>query len=924
MEEENLELIILICIVIPLLSYFYFANKKRTREYLAHQAAIIEALLEEVNKFHLEITELSSQYIDQRIIVQILKDYEQHYSKLKKLTDNQIVNNPPLHSFKQIYSDIHNWKRKQNEKFFKAEAHDMEAFFADIDGKSLDEQQKIAVMTNEENTLVLAGAGSGKTLTISAKVKYLVERLGIHSDEILLISFTKASADEMTERIRKKLGISITAMTFHKLGLEIITSLAKARPEISDNALTGTINRYFSENVVSNTKVLQNIVYFYSMYLAVPKNLEEFDTLGEFQQDQSSNNLETLRSKIENSESKLKQEHRTLKLERVRSLEEVIIANYLYLNGINYEYEAVYPYKGDRYRKAYRPDFYLPDYDIYIEHFGITRDYRTPWLSKIEEEKYIEGIHWKRQLHDDNKTTLVETYSYLNKEGTLLRELERCLKAQGVQFNVIDLYAVYEQVALQEKEEQQFKELKKLIGTFLTLFKSNGFTEKDFKRMEDGISSIEIPFLKERTHLFLSIVKPIYSIYQENLKKQISIDFNDMINNATQLVTTRQPDSIKYKYIIIDEFQDISMGRYRLVKAIKDLTAAKVMAVGDDWQSVYRFSGSDLELFIHFEKYFGFTETLRIERTYRNSQQLINKAANFVMSNPRQLKKNLISSKTQSNPIEIYGYAADVMGAFSKAVNHIVSKNGTKTGIMVIGRNNADFKYLFANDSQKQFSYSDKKEGHSLKSKKYSTVKFQLLTAHRSKGLEADNVIVINLRNHLIGFPNKIADDPLLTLVLTDADQYLYAEERRTFYVALTRTKNKTYLIAPQYETSVFVEELIQKHSIPFYLVTNEDSIRKNPKCPHCSTGHLILRTNPKDNSYFLGCTNYPSCAQTFKEIDILKKPLKCMKCEGYMVKRKGPRGDFYGCSNYPLCKNSLSIREADYDYELPFPEVKI
>lgn len=924
MEEKDLEIIILISIVIPLISYFYIKNKKRTREYLTQQAAIIEVLLVEVNKFHLKINEISGQYIDQRIIIQILKDYEQHYSKLEKLTDDQIVSNPPLHSFKQIYSDIYKWKREQNEKFFKTEAHAMEAFFADIDGKTLDEQQQIAVMTNEENTLVLAGAGSGKTLTISAKVKYLVERLGVQPDEILLISFTKASADEMTERIQKKLDIPITAMTFHKLGLEIITSLAKARPEISDDELTATINRFFSENVISNTKILQNIVHFFSMYLAVPKNLEEFDTLGEFQQDQSSNNLETLRSKIENSEAQLKQEHRTLKLERVRSLEEVIIANFLYLNGINYEYEAVYPYKGDKYRKAYRPDFYLPDYDIYIEHFGITRDYRTPWLSKIEEEKYIEGIHWKRNLHEENKTVLVETYSYLNKEGTLLMELKKRLKKQNVQFHEIDLRSVYEQLALQEKEEQQFKELKKLIGTFITLFKSNGFTEKDFERMEDDASSIEFPFLKERTQLFLSIVKPIYIVYQENLKKQNSIDFNDMINNATQLLTTLQPDSIKYKYIIIDEFQDISMGRYRLVKAIKDLTAAKVMAVGDDWQSVYRFSGSDLELFIHFEKYFGFTEILRIERTYRNSQQLINTAANFVMSNQRQLKKNLISSKTQSNPIEIYGFDADVMGAFSRAVDHIIFKNGTKTEIMVISRNNADFKYLFANDRQKQFSYNEKKEGHSLKSKKYSTVKFLLLTAHRSKGLEADNVIVINLRNHLIGFPNKIADDSLLSLVLTDADQYEYAEERRTFYVALTRTKNKTYLIAPQRETSVFVEELIQEHAIPFNLVTNEESIRKNPKCPHCSTGQLILRTNARDNSYFLGCTNYPSCAQTFKEIDILKKPLKCMKCEGYMVKRKGPRGDFYGCSNYPLCKNSLSIREADYDYELPFPDVKV
>ncbi len=892
-------------------------------EFISQQNAMIEALLIEVDKFHLETTELTRQYIDHRSTIKIKEDYETLYSKVERLTKEQIVSNPPLDSFKRIYSDFDNWKKEQNQNFLKIEAQDMKAFFADIDGKALDEQQQNAVMTNEENTLVLAGAGSGKTLTISAKVKYLVERIGIQPDEILLISFTKASAEEMTERIQKKLGIPITAMTFHKLGLDIITSLDKARPEVPDNELSETINRYFSENVASNNKILGDVVRFYSMYLAVPKNLEEFDTLGEFQQDQSTNNLETLRSKIENSEAKLKQEHRTLKLERVRSLEEVIIANFLYLNGIRYEYESIYPYKIDKYRKAYRPDFYLPDYNIYIEHFGITRDYRTPWLSKIEEKKYVEGIHWKRKLHQENKTTLVETYSYMNKEGTLLKELEQRLKKQDVKFNAIDLQAVYEQLALQEKEEQQFKELKKLIGTFITLFKSNGFTENDFKRMEAAIPSVKHPFLQERTRIFLPIVKPIYSAYQENLKQQKAIDFNDMINDATQLLTMHGATSFNYRYIIIDEFQDISMGRYRLVKAIKDLTTAKVMAVGDDWQSIYRFAGSDLELFIHFEKYFGYTELLRIERTYRNSQQLINTAAKFVMSNPRQLKKNLISSKELLKPVEIYGYAADVVRAFSKATDDIVSRNGMNSEIMVVGRNNADFKYLFANDSQKQFSYNEKNV-HSLKSKRYPSVKFQLLTVHKSKGLEADNVIVVNLRNHLIGFPNKIADDSLLSLVLTDADQYLYAEERRLFYVAITRTKNKTYLIAPQYETSLFIEELVKKHAIPFNLVTNEEAIRKNPKCTHCSTGHLILRTNAKDNSSFLGCTNYPSCAQTFKEVDILKNPLKCMKCEGYMVKRKGLNGDFYGCSNYPLCENSLNIEEASYNHELPFPNVKM
>ena len=916
-------IIVSLIIIIPALLYSLNGLKKKKDKLIAEQQAVIETLLIDVEEFHKEVNDLARQYIDFRSTLKIKDRYGELYLKVEKLPQEQLASNPPLSSFQQIYSDLNKWKSQQNQQFLKTEARAMKEFFSNVDGKALDEQQQVAVMTNEENTLVLAGAGSGKTLTISAKAKYLVERLGVHPDEILLISFTKASAEEMTQRIQEKLGIPITAMTFHKLGLDIITTLEKSRSDIADNVLANTINEYLSESVVKNKRVLGDIVKFYGMYLGVPKDLEEFDTLGEFQQNQPINNLETLRSKIENSQAKLKQEHRTLKLEQVRSLEEVIIANFLYLNGIRYEYEALYPYETDKYRKAYRPDFYLPEYDIYIEHFGITRDYRAPWLSKIEEKKYIDGVSWKRELHSKYGTTLVETYSYLNKEGTLIKELKKRLQEKGVQFNEVDLQAIYEELALKNKEEQQFKELKKLIATFITLFKSNGFTDKDFEKLEGGIPALKIPFLQERTRLFLSIVQPIYHAYEETLRKQNAIDFNDMINKATYLVSTQQPSFIKYKYIIIDEFQDISMGRYRLVKAIKDLTSAKVMAVGDDWQGIYRFTGSDLELFIHFEKYFGHTEILRIERTYRNSQQLINTAAKFVMSNPRQLKKNLVSSKISQSPVEIYGYANNVIGALSKAIDDIVSKHGDNAEIMILSRNNADFKFLFANDIQKQFDYSEKK-GHALKSKKHPQAKFRLLTVHKSKGLEADNVIVINMRNHLIGFPNKIADDPLLALVLTDADQFLYAEERRIFYVALTRTRNKTYLIAPQYDTSAFVEELVKKHKIPFNVVTNEESIRDNPKCPHCSTGHLILRTNPRDNSYFLGCTNYPSCNQTFKEIDILRKPLKCMKCEGYMVKRKGSRGYFYGCSNYPLCKNSLNIKEAGSDPRLPFPDVKI
>lgn len=278
------------------------------------------------------------------------------------------------------------------------------------------------------------------------------------------------------------------------------------------------------------------------------------------------------------------------------------------------------------------------------------------------------------------------------------------------------------------------------------------------------------------------------------------------------------------------------------------------------------------------------------------------------MKNPIQLKKKLVSDKRKISPLKIYGYSENVIGAFEAAIQDILRNDPNTNEIMVISRNNTDFRFFFDKDEKNRFNYKEKPTHH-LKSNFYPNVKFNLITTHKSKGLEAENVIVINLRNHLIGFPNKISDDPILSYVLTNADNYPYAEERRVFYVAVTRTKNSTYLIAPEKETSLFVEELVKEQKIPFSIVTEEETHRDNPKCPYCQTGYLIVRKNPVTNKEFLACTNYPGCSQTYKEIDILKNPLKCTSCGGYMVKRSGPYGAFYGCADYPTCNNKSTLK---------------
>jgi len=190
-------------------------------------------------------------------------------------------------------------------------------------------------------------------------------------------------------------------------------------------------------------------------------------------------------------------------------------------------------------------------------------------------------------------------------------------------------------------------------------------------------------------------------------------------------------------------------------------------------------------------------------------------------------------------------------------------------------------------------------------------LQISFLTVHKSKGLEADNIIVLNMKNEVLGFPNKIADDPLLNYVLSSKDKYPYAEERRLLYVALTRTKNTAYLLAPTSNPSEFISELA-----PMCLITSDcikEFIQNNPSCPKCQTGHLVIRKNESNNNNFVGCTHYPACNYTNKNLSIISNPIKCPSCGGYLVERNGAYGKFYACSNYPLCYYKINSNEKQY-----------
>lgn len=897
-------LFLVVCIIILIVAKAKRNKKKREESQLA----------ERINAYNIAERELfSPHFVAHSEELTFIEKFKSTYDFIRKIHISK--HNVFYQQVKEIineYENLHSIVEKHNSDFIAEEKKRCQELLSDIDGKSLDDQQQTVVVSDEDHSLVLAGAGSGKTLTIAGKVKYLCKEKGVSPEEILLIAFTRKSAEEMTDRIAKKLHISITATTFHKLGLDIITSSQNQRPNVLDG-LNDYLHDYFNTHLLSQPQIIKCLIEYFAYYLNIPADMDSINSLGEIYEHEKAVDFETIKSKynkalfMENIEKERKAENNTLRGERLKSIEEITIANFLFLHGVNYEYERLYPFENDDpTHKKYQPDFYLPDYDIYIEHFGINKEGKLPWLSPVEEQKYIEGIQWKRDIHKRNGTKLLETYSYFSSEGCLLSKLEKLLCNEGVIFREPNYYEIFDAVYNKESEKY-FSEFIKLCATFITLFKSNGFKPDDLQRLNYKNDKYSNLFFTQRTSLFLQIIKPIIIGYEEYLHSLNSIDFSDMINQATDIIENGYQVN-KYRYIIIDEFQDISVARYRLVKAILTQTGAKLLCVGDDWQSIYRFTGSDIAIFTNFEDYFGYTNIMRLEQTYRNSQQLIDEVEKFIMQNPLQMKKTLLSQKKLDFPLCFMMYYNNPFKMLKKVIDKIINEFGCYASIMLLGRTSYDYKLI---QESHLFTENGNMNYDRLTYISSPKTPISFMTVHKSKGLEADNVVLLNFQNSLLGFPNKISDDPILELVLGSADTYPYAEERRLLYVALTRTRNRVFVLTDGRKPSEFLRDFHASQSVFMTKSTSQDD-QPLINCPRCKTGNLVVRKNEGYNYYFVGCSNYPQCEYTVNDTSIMTNTKRCPACGGFLVKRTGPFGEFFGCTNYPKC-NYILRKENKY-----------
>lgn len=495
-----------------------------------------------------------------------------------------------------------------------------------INGYYLDSEQQKIVLDESKYLLVIAGAGSGKTLTILGKINYLIKYKNIKPEEILCISFTKKAADSLKDKIKNEFNLNMQVYTFHKLSLELLKE----------------INIY----EIADSDLLENIIH-------------EF-------------------------------------------LKETIL-----------------------------------DYD---KNMKIVLEYFNVKVKKNIKTKYL-------NFYNQNK-----------------------------------------------KEISLFE---KLLSTFIQLLKCNDYSLSDFPLFLKEVKKTFSYSKYRKEKRFLITALNIFLIYQDYLKTNNEIDFDDMIIKATNHVKDNEINK-NYKYIIIDEYQDTSFIRFKLVEELINKTNANLMVVGDDFQSIYRFTGCDLSLFLNFTNYFPDAKIMKIQNTYRNSQELIKVAGDFVMKNKKQIHKNLCSQKTLNHPIQII-YYDDIKNSFKNLIIEIYEK--TKNPIMILGRNNKDIYIILDNEFKL-------KENGEIIYLKNPNIKLYYLTAHKSKGLEEENVIIINLENNLLGFPNQIKDDKVLRFVSNTYEKYPYSEERRLFYVALTRTKNYVYLLVPRKDKSIFITEL--------------------------------------------------------------------------------------------------------------------
>lgn len=753
-------------------------------------------------------------------------------------------------------------------------------FLDTIEKYPLGYEQRLAVLRNNDRNLVLAAAGTGKTSVIIAKIFDLLERKLCEADEILVLSYNRSTANEIRERVRVCAARCKAALkkrpevsTFHALGRKILAetglSVNLSELAVSDSCLQRWVAEWLEKRVRENYEVFLEMSRFF------PEPIDPFGLT----------DRRAYQKRLRDND------FRTLQGEKVAGQPELLIANYLALHGIAYTYGNPYIVRRRLCGNAvYRPKFHLTGTRIYIEYMLVDRNGRTPGpLFNQHSDSEIDAV---RALHREMDTILVETCHYEWKEGIILGELDKKLRRVGIIPGKLEAPRIKALVERNRERIGHWSEI--LTGALRAIRVENLDAAEILKRLKKA----SLSEADRKTVLLEELVMD----YKSGLMRSNSIDFEDMLVKASEMIRTGAAKPV-WKYILVDEFQDISSARMEL---INDLVAygpsPSLTVAGDDWQAIYRFSGGVLAYTTRFSELVGGCSTVYLRRTYRYHDDIARMSEKFVTANPSQTKKN-VEAENRNGPPRIFlhdPYAED--GKFDPAgkvlalVNTIRNEDRFGT-VAIICRYNQLLDHI----------------GKSLPQ---NIPGLYFWTFHRSKGLEADHVILVGLWAGIMGFPCENRDYAIIEALLPEEDSWPHAEERRLMYVGMTRARGTLHIIADPARRSDFIVELSGggyelKIVSPFF----SEEFHKIYKCPWCDIGYLEKRSGKYGEFY--ACSGGRSCpsgivrvcarcgAPSIDSVAVSKcarcghEMAICEKCGRPMTERTGKYGRFLGCTGF-------------------------
>ena len=691
---------------------------------------------------------------------------------------------------------------------------------------NLNEKQKEAVLAEDKRLLVLAGAGSGKTKTLIQKLLYLLSEQLTKPSQILAITFTKNAANEMIDRLimagddtgkyesfindkhvtkqakekerwtqvqRKPWIANLTVKTFHSLCYQLLKNSGGAT---FDNQFRLLIDEQAEELRSDHHKTIapeKSEDIQHKILVECCHDVQYLLRLKRYILDFYVDNASLDRS-IEARTYNNQVSYTTLKGEKVRSKSERDIADWLYRHNIKYAYEPNVNFRDFN----FRPDFFIPQADLYLEHIS-DKSYRT--------------IHKEEQFELAGRPC-VKTFEAMTQDSTLFNlALERIIMGK-----ITD--RISQLASLKYEEEfrtygDKIKDFLKMVSRAISMVKAENIQPNDLLAKASTHQH-------ERVRVFYELAVPIMNAYHQYCVNRSYLDFDDLIIQAIRLLEQnpeiREAYHSRYKYVLVDEFQDVNSLQVKLLDLL--LTPeTQLFCVGDDWQSIYGFRGSEVDYIINFEKHFKRAKVITLDVNYRSPQTIVGASTEVIRKNKFQIDKDIRAYKQTPSKIQIYrakDMEEDGVAYMIRKVDELQQQGISPEDILVLYRRSKMFQ-----------PYRD--------ALKAAGLKVTARTIHASKGLEARVVFIIGLTDGSGGFPDIWLDDAIFRIVKDVKYDMLMEEERRLFYVALTRAKDELYLITELGSESRFIDEIPKD----FYAVNKtefKNIIHPVQVCTQCGT----------------------------------------------------------------------------------------